>query len=96
MQLNSGKTNAVPNLDWSVDVVMNPRLTSTSDTFVYFFITDSPIKATLRLDEEPVNTMLLAEGSDWEFHYKEHLFGVDATRTTVPGDWHKTVRVTVS
>ena len=95
-RLASGASNVVPNLDWSVNVFMNPRLTSTSDALVYFFISDSPIRSCLMMDEEPLTTMLLAEGSDWEFHNDEHLFGINATRTVAPGDWHKTARVTLS
>jgi len=95
-RLASGASNVIPSLDWNIDVVMNPRLTSTSNAFIYCFATDTRLKPYLMVDEQPLTTELLGSGSDWEFHHQEHLFGVKATRTVGPGNWMKAIRVTLS
>lgn len=96
--LAGGQSNVLKaaNLNLNLSVVLNPRLTASSDNKVRSFRTDGLLKSWIMQDEEPVTTQLLAEGSDHEFKEDEHLFGVKATRATGPGEWKHTQELTLT
>ena len=95
-RLASGASNLVPALGMTFEVVANPRLTSTSDTHVYFFRLDAPLAPYILQDEEPLTTQLIGAGSEYEFENDAHRFGLKATRAVGPGAWTAAFRVTLS
>jgi len=95
-RLSGGEQNTIPGNGIDYEVIFNTRLTGTSSDKIYFFITDGLLAPFIRQEEVPLTEELLGEGSDHEFHHKEHLFGLSATRAVGPGRWHHAIRLTLS
>lgn len=77
-----------------VDVQMNPRLTTWTDTFAVFR-TDSPIKGLIRQSETDVELKAKAEGSEFEHDNDAWQFGIDSWRTAGYGYWQRACQVTM-
>lgn len=90
------QNNLNPNLiaGLTVDVQMNARLTSWTDTFA-IFRTDSPIKAFIRQTEQETEIKAKAEGSEYEFDNDAWQFGIDAWRGVGYGYWQRSCLVTM-
>ena len=83
-------------LELNLSVVLNPRLTASSDNKIRIFRTDGSVKSLILQDEEEMQTQLLGVGSDYEFDHDAHKFGVKATRETGPGEWKYTSETTLT
>jgi phage major head subunit gpT-like protein len=86
--LNTGsgaRDNPLTRMGVSVRVVTNPRLSVTTE--LYVFRTDGRTKPFIRQVEVPVTIDALAEGSELEFNNREHRYGVTAIRNTGYGMW---------
>lgn len=93
--LTSGKTNTIVSLpDFELALSVNPRLTWTTKLAV--FRADGNVKAFIRQDEDGVNFRAIAEGSEYEFQNKKHLYGVDASRNVGYGDWKNACLITLT
>ena len=71
--------------DFNISVVMNPRLTGTTDFFT--FRTDGDVKPFIRQQETDVQLKAKAEGSEYEFDNDAHQYGVDTWRNVGYGYW---------
>lgn len=92
---SGARTNTLPTIagmSWAMAV--NPRLTWT-DKFAVFR-TDSATKAFIRQEEEAVTMDAIAEGSEEEFKFKRHLYGVKASRNVGFGFWQDACLVTLT
>ena len=76
---------AMPADEFSINVVMNPRLTWT-DSFATFR-TDAEVKPFIRQQETEVMLKAKAEGSEFEFDNDAWQFGVDTWRNVGYGYW---------
>jgi phage major head subunit gpT-like protein len=87
--------NFNPNLiaGLKISVVMNPRLTWTTQFAI--FRTDSPIKGLIRQTEQEVEIKAKAEGSEFEFDNDAWEFGIDAWRGAGYGYWQRAALVTM-
>lgn len=86
--------NAAREQGFNVSAVANPRLTGTSDFFV--FRTDAKCKPFIVQDEEPLSVDAIAEGSEHEFKNNEHLYGVKRICNVGYGYWQYAVKATLS
>ncbi len=81
-----GSTNTIKILnELDISVAQNPRL-PWDDKFAVFR-TDSAIKPFIRQEEEGVKLKAIAEGSELEFRYDKHEYGVDTWRNVGYGYW---------
>lgn len=78
----------------TVNVVVNPRLTWTTDFAV--FRTDGRAKPFILQEEQGVQISALAEGSEEEFKNDRHLYGVKLIGNAGYGLWQHAVRATLS
>ena len=76
--------------DFNIQIVPNANLSSWTDKFVTFR-TDARTKAFIRQEETPVTLKVKAEGSDYEFDYDAHQYGVDTWRGVGNGRWQNFV-----
>ena len=97
-RLASGASNVVPTLGINLSVTLNPRLTSTSDAFMYFFRLDGQggMRPFILQEEVPLQTQLKGAGSDFEFDNDAHSFGLKSVRAVGNGRWQHAMRVTLS
>jgi phage major head subunit gpT-like protein len=79
---------------FSVEVELNPDLTWT--TKFATFRTDSPIKALIRQEEEPLQFKSKAEGSEFEFDNDAWQFGLDGWRNVGYGYWQRACLTTIT
>lgn len=86
--------NAAAASDFSVQAVVNPRLTSTSNFFV--FRADAPAKPFILQEEEPLSVSSLAEGSEEEFKHNRHLYGIKRICNAGFGYWQYACQSTLS
>lgn len=86
--------NAAVAQGFNVQCVVNPRLTSTTNFFV--FRTDAPAKPFIRQEEEPLKVDAIAEGSEEEFKNNRHLYGVKRICNVGYGYWQYAVQSTLS
>ena len=95
--LNTGsgaRDNPLNAMGINIDVVVNPRLTSTTKFFV--FRTDGRVGAFIKQEEVPVKVSAVAEGSEEEFKHNRHLYGVTAVRNVGFGMWQHAIQATLS
>lgn len=95
---SGSRTNTVVNIGTlSFNMAVNPRLTTAgwTDKFA-IFRTDSDTKAFIRQQEEAVTLDAIAEGSEEEFKFKRHLYGVKASRNVGYGFWQDACLVTLT
>lgn len=79
---------------FSIEPVSNPRLTSTSE--LYLFRADGRAKPFILQNEVDVQVDAIAEGSEEEFKNKRHLYGVSASRNVGYGLWQQAIKATLS
>jgi phage major head subunit gpT-like protein len=87
-------TNTLKNVDFSLKVVCNPRLTGT--TVFYVGRTDASVKALIRQEEVPIEMKAIAEGSELEFENNVHHYGINASRNVGYGYWQHMSQCTLS
>lgn len=93
--IDGGDTNVIVNLDgFNIELVANPRLTWT-DKFA-IFRTDGIVKPFIRQEEVPVQVSAIAEGSELEFEYRKHRYGLYASRNVGYGYWQHGCLVTMT
>lgn len=81
-----GSTNIVKVLDEvDISIAQNPRLDWANKFAV--FRTDSSVKPFIRQEEKNVQLKAIAEGSELEFKYDKHWYGVDTWRNVGYGFW---------
>lgn len=81
----SGETNVLGKSDFSLSVVMNPRLTWTTKMMV--FARDTGTKSMILQEEETLKLSYKAEGSDYAHDTNHYQFGVKTGRKVAPGFW---------
>jgi len=84
--------NLIPGL--KITVVMNPRLSSWTDTFSVHRV-DSPIKGLICQEEKGTELKIKAEGSEYEFDNDAWQFGLDSWRNAGYGYWQRACLVTM-
>lgn len=93
--LASGATNPISGLGTSFEVIHNPRITAADE--VYFFLngglTDRPL---IFQEEQAITPRVMGAGSEEEFAYRRHVFGVDAVRGIGYGRWQRAMYVALS
>lgn len=87
--LTSGVTNPFIGKGFSVQLIVNPRLTWTDKMAI--FRTDGATQALVMQEEQPITTDMIGPGSEEEFKNNRHLFGVKATRSVGYGRWEHAV-----
>jgi len=95
--ITGGETNVILTLkkdNFTVRLACNPRLTYTTQ-FVTFR-TDAPAKALIRQEEEKMTVSAKADGSDYEFDFDAHQYGVKAIRNVGYGYWQYASHATLS
>ena len=93
--VDNGNSNVLPaNGKWKIEVQANARLTWT-DRFA-IFRTDAATKALIRQQETPVQLKVKAEGSEFEFDYDAHQYGIDTWRNVGYGMWQRACLVTMA
>lgn len=75
-----------------VQPVANPRLTSTSE--LYLFRADGRTKPFIRQIETPIEVSAIAEGSETEFKENKHLYGIKTSRNAGYGLWQQAIKAT--
>jgi phage major head subunit gpT-like protein len=90
-----GRSATLPTLaaDFSINVVVNPRLSAWTDKFVVLR-TDEAAKPFILQEEDIPDVVALGDGSEFEKLNKEHLYGVDWTGNVGYGYWQYAVLVT--
>jgi len=98
--VNSGGAaidNVLKNVGLTITPVFNARLTAASWTDKFLlFRADAPVAPFIRQSETAMNVNALAEGSDYEFTNKAHLYGVDVNRAAGYGLWQGALHCTLS
>ena len=85
-QQSPGQSNIIQTMDdMNITVVPNPRLSWTNKFIVWR--TDASLKPLIRQEEVMVQMTAIAEGSEHEKLYKEHLYMVDTSRNVGAGYW---------
>ena len=79
---------------FSVEPRANPRLTSTTE--LYLFCEDGRAKPFILQNEVDIQVDAIAEGSEEEFKNKRHLYGVSASRNVGYGYWQQAIKATLS
>ena len=79
---------------FSVDLVVNARLSAWTDKFVVFRA-DGNVKPFIRQEEVGVALKAIAEGSELEFKEDKHQYGVDTWRNVGYGYWQQACQVTL-
>ncbi|WP_447983788.1 Mu-like prophage major head subunit gpT family protein [Nitrospira sp. Nam74] len=95
--LNTGsgaRDNPLKFTNMSVEVVNNPRLTSTSKIFM--FRTDADTRPFILQEEVKPTMSSLSGGSEEEFMRRRHLYGVEAVRNVGYGMWQHALQATLS
>ena len=95
--LNTGsgsRDNPLLKMGMNIEVVVNPRLTSTTKLAV--FRTDGRTKPFIEQVEEGVTISAIAEGSELEFEHNEHHYGVKKITNVGYGMWQHAIRATLS
>jgi len=90
MPRNAGTSVQLVAPGMTVDIVPNANLSAWTDKFVTFR-TDARTKAFIRQEETDLMLKVKAEGSDFEFDYNAHQYGVDTNRGIGNGRWQNVV-----
>ena len=80
---------------FAIDVAVNPRLSSWTDSFVVFR-TDSRVKSLIRQEETAVSLKVKGYGSEYEFDNDSHQYGIDTWRNVGYGLWQNACKVTMT
>lgn len=80
---------------WSVDLIVNPRLTSATDK-AYVFRMDGAASPFILQEELAPTIQVLGEGSDHLFKNREYLYGLHCWRGADYGLWYYAVRATMT
>jgi len=80
---------------FAIDVAVNPRLSSWTDSFVVFR-TDSRVKSLIRQEETAVSLKVKGYGSEYEFDNDAHQYGIDTWRNVGYGLWQNACKVTMT
>lgn len=88
------RDNTLTKMDFSIDVLMNSRLTNGSQFYV--FRTDGVTKPFIIQEELPVTMEVIGEGSEELFRNRKYLYGIKASRGAGYGMWQHAIRVTLS
>ena len=92
--LDSGMTNTIrAQSQFQIEAVVNPRLTWT-DKFAVFR-TDGAVKPLIRQVEQDIAMDAVAEGSEYEFLHRKHLYGVTKVGNVAYGYWQHACQVTL-
>lgn len=91
---SGGNDNVLLTQDFKVDVIPNPRLTSTD--VVYMFRNDGAMKPFILQEAIPLTMDFLGEGSDRAFFTNQYVFGAQATRAAGYGQWAYALKGTLS
>lgn len=93
--VDQGNSNVIPGAGkFSISVEPNARLTWTDKIAV--FRADGAIKPLIRQQETPVSLKVQAEGSQQEFTYDSHLYGIDTWRNVGYGLWQAACLATMT
>ncbi|QDV50849.1 Mu-like prophage major head subunit gpT family protein [Gimesia fumaroli] len=84
--------NPLPDAEFSLEVVPNPRLTFESDLIVS--IDDG--SSYIRQEEEPLDLVILGEDSDHYYFNKEIMVSAESTRNVGYGLWSSSVKAQLS
>lgn len=92
-----GKTGTLQALkgSFTVEVVVNPRLSTWTTKFA-IFRTDDEAKPFILQEEDIPDVVALGEGSEYEQLNREQLYGIDWTGNVAYGYWQHAVLVTFS
>lgn len=90
--LAAGVANIIPGSGFNIQVVPNARLSTWTDRFT-IFRTDSQVKPLIWQEEEGVTVQAKAEGSEYEFDYDKHQYGIKAIRNVGYGYWQQACEV---
>lgn len=90
--LAAGVANIIPASGFNIEVVPNARLSSWTDRFA-IFRTDADTKAFIQQEEEPITISAKAEGSEFEFDYDKHQYGIKAVRNVGFGYWQEACEI---
>jgi len=91
---SAGASNQLLVQDFSIKALVNPRMTSTDQVFM--FRTDAKMKPFILQDAVSPTVEFLGEGSDTAFLENAYLFGVRATRAAGYGQWAHAIKATLS
>lgn len=90
--LAAGVANIIPASGFNISVVPNARLSTWTDRFA-IFRTDAQVKPFIRQEEEGVTVAAKAEGSEFEFDFDKHQYGIKAIRNVGYGYWQEACEV---
>ena len=90
--LGAGVPNIIPKSGFNISMVPNARLSTWTDRFA-IFRTDSQVKPLIWQEEEGVTISAKAEGSEFEFDYDKHQYGIKAIRNVGYGYWQDACEV---
>jgi len=90
--LATGVPNIVPASGFKIQVVPNARLSTWTDRFA-IFRTDAEVKPFIRQEEEGITVAAKAEGSEFEFDFDKHQYGIKAIRNVGYGYWQEAAEV---
>lgn len=93
-RLSGGESNFLVNQEFSIEVVPDSRLTST--TQFYLYRVDGSAKPFILQEEAGVQMEVLGEGTEHAFKHNEALFGAKALRNAGYGEWLYALRATLS
>lgn len=90
---NGSRNNTIVNAmgGFSLTGRINSRITA--QDAIYMFRTDGNTKSLIRQEEEAVKLDVIGEGSELEFNYNKHQYGVKASRNTGTGFWQNTLKI---
>lgn len=90
--LAAGVANIIPASGFNIQCVPNARLSTWTDRFA-IFRTDADVKAFIQQEETPIQMSAKAEGSEFEFDYDKHQYGIKAVRNVGYGYWQEACEV---
>ncbi len=100
MELRAATGAVAPNpllaAGFSMDCVLNPRLTAASYTDKFMvFRTDGDVKPFILQEEEGLKVDAIAEGSELEINERQHQYGITAQRVAAYGLWEHAAYATL-
>lgn len=90
--LLTGVPNPVQATKFNISIAANARLSTWTDRFA-IFRTDGQVKPFIRQEELGVMMSAKAEGSEYEFDYDKHQYGIKAVRAAGYGYWQQACEV---
>lgn len=89
-------SNVLKSTGFNIDVAVNPRLDADSTSIFYVFRTDGATRPFILQEEVGIAVKALAEGSEYEFENREHIYTVEWIGGFGFGQWQHAVRATLS